>query len=198
MYFKKIGFCFITFCLAWMGCKQANSTISSDQKTAETAQTGENPLSNWKVNHVYGSNPDSARTRQVQEAPPYFEVPVNKVKPCSESRRAYMNTGWWHCSAAFQGADTLIRKQYEGKWIKFNTDLTFDILIKGVKTGSGKWAYDEEKNEIFISCKDTYLNNSWAVMEKGFVMIWKGNTELNTMGTQVRVICSKNAPPPIE
>lgn len=151
---------------------------------------------NWNASRVVrGSNPDGAPTYQVQEPPRMVNVPLNTLPPATASRKAYLSTGWWHLNMAFQPSDTLVHKNYQQKWLHFREDQTFDILIKNKVVDTGRWGWDEVKSEAYLSCKDPYINNTWHVTEKGFVMIWKGNTEINVTGIQVRVVGSRNAPP---
>jgi hypothetical protein len=149
---------------------------------------------NFKAAHVLSSNPDSAPPVQIHRAPARVNVPIAAQPAPTASRKAYLATGWWHCSDAMCGIDSLVGLSYKPKWMKFREDQTFDVLIKGKVVDTGQWAFDEAKNQIFLSCKDTYLNNSWQLQDKGFVMIWKGNTDLNVTGIQIRVICSKTQP----
>lgn len=150
----------------------------------------------WKASHVVeGDNPDAAYTKQIQEPPLMVNVPIDAIPPASASRRAYLSTGWWHLNMAFQPSDTLIHHKYQSKWLRFREDQTFDILLKNKVVDTGRWNWDEAKNEIYLSCKDPYVNNTWFVTDKGFVMIWKGNTAINVTGIQVRAVGSKNAPP---
>jgi hypothetical protein len=151
---------------------------------------------NWKASHVVeGDNADLAYTKQIREAPLMVNVPIDALPPATASRRAYLSTGWWHLNMAIQASDTLIHHQYQSKWLRFREDQSFDILIKNKVVDTGRWNWDETKNEIYLSCKDPYVNNTWAVTDKGFVMIWKGNTALNVTGIQVRTVGSKSAPP---
>jgi hypothetical protein len=144
--------------------------------------------------HILGSNPDTAPPVQVRRVPDRVNVNIEAVGKASASRKAYLGTGWWHCNMAMSAVDSTIHVNYKPKFMKFREDQTFDVLIKGKVVDTGRWAYDDAKNQIHLSCKDNYLNNSWQVQDKGFVMIWKGNTDLNSTGIQVRVICSKLEP----
>ncbi|MCY7328354.1 MAG: hypothetical protein LH618_07400 [Saprospiraceae bacterium] len=180
------------------------ATCSKAQKVPETAAVQEAPvepkrtsIGGMEVSHFHegGSNPDSAFTMQVAEAPRMVKVPLDKLPPATASRRAYLATGWWHLNMAFQPSDTTVHHQYQHKWLKFKEDQTFDILIKNQIVSSGRWGWNEDKNQVYLACNDPYLNNTWRVNEKGFVMVWIGNTELNVTGIQVRVIDSKTPPP---
>lgn len=179
------------------------TTCGKVQKTPETVAAPESPvkertnIGGLEVAQVHegGSNPDTALTVQVVAPPRMVNVPIDKLPPASASRRAYLATGWWHLNMAFQANDTTIHRQYQPKWLKFREDQTFDILIRNQVTGSGRWNWDEKTNIIYIACNDPYINNTWRVTDKGFVMIWVGNTDLNVTGTQVRVIGSKTPPP---
>ena len=110
------------------------------------------------------------------------------------SHKAYMTTGWWHFNMAMQASDSLVHKQYTHKWLKFREDKTFDILVNNEVVDTGKWTWKDPDNIIYLACKDPYINNSWKVIDKGFVMIWIGNTDLNTTGIQIRVANSRSAP----
>ena len=57
---------------------------------------------------------------------------------------------------------------------------------------TGQWNYDDAHSILYLSCKDPYLNNTWKVMEKGFVMVWIGDTEQNKSGIQIRVDNAKS------
>ncbi|MCW5924988.1 MAG: hypothetical protein KIS77_21890 [Saprospiraceae bacterium] len=150
----------------------------------------------WNASHIVeGDNPDPNYSMQIQEPPRMVTVPIDALPPASASRKAYLSTGWWHMNMAFQPTDTLVHRHYQSKWLRFREDQTFDVLIKNKVVDTGRWNWDEAKNEIYLACKDPYINNTWAVTDKGFLMIWRGNTDLNVTGIQVRVAGSKTAPP---
>ncbi|MCE7921908.1 MAG: hypothetical protein DYG98_02530 [Haliscomenobacteraceae bacterium CHB4] len=188
----------LVLALGYLTCKSLKKTTPEPSPAAQPAPTTQDQGSgyNWNASHVvHGDNPDGAFTKQIQEPPRMVAVPVDALPPASASRRAYLSTGWWHLNMAFQPSDTLVHHNYQSKWLHFREDQTFDILINNKVVDTGRWNWDEAKNEIYLSCKDPYINNTWQVMDKGFVMIWKGNTELNVTGIQVRVVGTKNAPP---
>ncbi|MBK8554803.1 MAG: hypothetical protein IPL65_03055 [Lewinellaceae bacterium] len=150
----------------------------------------------WKASHIIeGSNPDTAGTYMIAKAPDHVDVPIDALPPATASHRAYLSTGWWHLNMAYQPSDTLVHLNYQSKWLRFREDQTFDILINNKVVDSGRWNWDEKKNEIYLSCHDPYINNTWEVIDKGFVMIWKGNTDLNVTGIQIRVAGSRTPPP---
>lgn len=188
----------LVLALGYLTCKSLKKTTPEPPQAAQPAPTTQDQGRgyNWNASHVvHGDNPDGAFTKQIQEPPRMVAVPVDALPPASASRRAYLSTGWWHLNMAFQPSDTLVHHNYQSKWLHFREDQTFDILINNKVVDTGRWNWDEAKNEIYLSCKDPYINNTWQVMDKGFVMIWKGNTELNVTGIQVRVVGTKNAPP---
>ena len=184
--------------IGYLTCKNLHKTPPPPPAPPPAAPAPQDQGSglNWNASHViHGENPDGAFTKQVQEPPRMVAVPVDALPPATASRRAYLSTGWWHLNMAFQPSDTLVHRNYQSKWLHFREDQTFDILIKNKVADTGRWNWDETKNEIYLSCKDPYINNTWQVLEKGFVMIWKGNTSLNVTGIQVRVVGSNSAPP---
>lgn len=180
--------------LGWATCKNLKKSQETEPLSTAVAPSSKGPVG-WNASRVVeGHNPDTAGTYQVREAPRYVEVPIDALPPASASRKAYLSSGYWHLNMAFQPSDTLVHENYQHKWLKFREDQTFDVLIKGKPVESGRWNWDEAKHEIYLSCKDTYINNTWVVKESGFVMIWKGNTALNVTGIQVRVVGSGTLP----
>lgn len=181
--------------MGWATCK--NLKKSQTETTAAPAAQPETQadLPGWRASRVVqGNNPDSAGTYQVKEPPRMVNVPVDALPPATASHKAYLSSGYWHLNMAFQPSDTTIHHNYQSKWLKFREDQTFDVLVKGKVVDTGRWNWDAAKNEIYISCKDPYINNTWSVIDKGFVMIWKGNTELNVTGIQVRVVGAGTLP----
>lgn len=179
-----------------MTCKnfqKKQTTVSAVQPQPAPVQEKTYP---WKASHVIeGSRPDSALGAYQVKAPPRMvQVPVDALPAPSASKKAYLSTGWWHLNMAFQPSDTTIHHHYQQKWLKFREDQTFDILIKGKVVDTGRWNFDQNRNEILLSCNDPYINNSWVVKESGFVMIWKGNTDINVTGIQIRVVGQKQEP----
>lgn len=179
--------------VGWATCKNLKKSQPGD--TAVVEQPSASGPSGWNASRVVkGDNPDTAGTYQVKEPPKMVNVPVGALPPATASHRAYLSTGYWHLNMAYQPSDTTVHQHYQAKWLHFREDQTFDILIKGQVVDTGKWNWDEEKNEIYLSCHDPYINNTWQVIDKGFVMIWKGNTALNVTGIQVRVVGSRTLP----
>ena len=180
--------------LGWVTCKNLQKTQDDTPATNETTESTGGPPG-WNASRVIkGDNPDGAGAYQVKEPPKMVNVPIDKLPEPTASHKAYLSTGYWHLNMAFQPSDTTVHKNYQHKWLQFREDQTFDILIDGEPVDTGRWNWDDAKNEIYLSCKDPYINNTWAVIDNGFVMIWKGNTALNVTGIQVRVIGSRTPP----
>ncbi|MBC7775962.1 MAG: hypothetical protein H7246_11050 [Phycisphaerae bacterium] len=174
-------------------CKNLQKTKTSETPVVPTPEEKQLGL---RASHVIDEErPDTVQgTYQVRQAPKMVQVPVDVLPPASASKKAFLSTGWWHLNMAYQPSDTTIHHNYQQKWLQFREDQTFDVLIKGKVVDTGRWNFDQTHNEILLSCKDPYINNSWGVQEKGFVMIWKGNTSLNVTGIQVRVVGQRETP----
>lgn len=181
--------------VSYLTCKNMHKTEAPAAQPETASNDYGNSGYNWKASHVInGNNPDTAMTYQVAKAPARVNVPWDKIKPPSTSRRAFLATGWWNTKMAFQASDTTAHIHYMGKSLKFREDQTFDIL-KGEKVlETGHWAFDEDNKVMYISCNDTYFNNTWKIHENGFRMVWLGNTDLNFTGIQVRFDGSKTPP----
>ncbi len=194
----KLTFLFFILAL-WLGytaCRQVQKTPETVAVPESAAPEERTSFGGLTVSRVHaGSNPDSAGTRQVVAPPRMVTVPLGQLPPASASRRAYLATGWWHLNMAFQASDTTIHHHYQDKWLKFREDQTFDILVKNQVVDTGRWNWDDATNIIYLACRDPYINNTWQITDKGFVMIWAGNTTLNVTGIQIRVIGSKSPPP---
>ena len=189
----------IAIVLGYATCKTFKKTEpaadpATTQVIPEEHAGDQDAANNFKAAHVLSYNADTAPPVQIHRAPARVNVPIATLPKPTASRKAYLSTGWWHCNDAMVGTDSLLARNYKSKFMKFREDQTFDLMIKGKVVETGQWAFDEAKNQIYISCKDTYLNNSWQLQDKGFVMIWKGNTDINVTGIQIRVICSKTEP----
>jgi len=189
----------LVVCLGYLTCKNLQKTAPAPVTAEEAPVVAEDDAPsgyNWKASHViHGENPDTAPTLQIGRAPKRVEVPIDALPPATASHKAYLSTGWWNMSMAYQPSDTLVHRHYQGKWLRFREDQTFDILVKNKVVDTGRWNWDENKSEIYLSCKDPYINNTWHVTDRGFLMIWKGNTDLNVTGIQVRVVGSGTPPP---
>lgn len=186
----------LTLLLAAVAALLTYITCKNLQKSKETpapapqSQAAPDPSAgfNWNASKVIqGDNPDAAYTHYSKEPPRYVNVPWQQVTPPSTSRKAYLASGWWYTTMAYQPTDTTVHYNYKDKWLKFKEDQTFEIYKDGQVIDRGNWGYDDEKKEMYISCKDVYYNNSWVVLERGFRMIWKGNTSLNVTGIQIRL-----------
>jgi len=183
----------IVLAVSILTCKNLQKTTAP---APEIAPAQEEKQYGIKASHVIeGERADTIQgTYQIHKAPKMVQVPVDVLPPPTASKKAYLSTGWWHLNMAYQPSDTTIHNNYQSKWLHFREDQTFDILIKGKIVDTGRWNFDSEHNEILLSCKDPYINNSWGVQDKGFVMIWKGNTSINVTGIQVRVIGQRTEP----
>jgi hypothetical protein len=176
-------------------------TCKNFQKTAEPTSPAMHPpaqppsLGGHNAAFIIeGSNEDSAATRQVQGPPRWVDVPIDALPAPTASHKAFLSTGWWHVNMAISPVDTTIHRHYVDKYMKFREDQTFDIIYSGKVVDTGRWNWDTANNEIYLSCNDPYINNTWVVSDKGYLMIWKGNTKLNVSGIQIRVVGIRTAP----
>lgn len=171
--------------MAYITCKNIQKTPTPPAAQIPVAEESGLP---WKASKVIkGDNPDLAYTYQTKQIPSHVDVPWDTVKKPSTSRRAFMSTGWWTPKMAYQPSDTSVHVNFLGKWLRFEEDQTFKIYIAGKVVDQGHWAWDDVQKIMYISCTDPWFNNTWATQERGFRMVWKGNTEINFTGIQVRM-----------
>lgn len=167
---------------------------SEKKATAPTSVSSETrPKTGADGNLTFDENrPDTVQgTRQVAAPPTQHKIDVHSIPKANTSRRGYMGAGQWYAVMAYQASDTTVHKQYLGRFLKFKDDLTFDILQNGQVAGGGEWNFDDEKMLVYLSSPNPYFNNTWKVMEKGFTMVWIGQTAENRTGMQIRWNCQK-------
>lgn len=178
--------------MGYATCRNLSNKTKVESTQASDITPEEGKKTNHKAAHVFDfEHPDSAAPIQIKTAPKLVHVPLERLKPASASRKAYLSTGFWNPNMALSSSDSTVHENYARKWLKFREDQTFDILIGNQVVDTGLWNWDDHKNEIYLACKDPYINNTWSVIEKGFIMIWKGNTDVNFTGIQVRVVMSQ-------
>ena len=136
----------------------------------------------------------AAQAKVPDGTPSAVTVPIERLPPASASRKAYLSTGWWNVNEALQASNDHVFDNYRDKWLHFYEDQTFEILYQKKVVEKGRWNWDEAQNEIYLSCKDPWFNNTWKVKDKGFVMIWIGNSDINKTGIQARVANSRTEP----
>ena len=187
----------VAIALGYATCKNISKTPKPEpilMPTRPAAESNRGPVG-LNAAHVFeGSNPDSAGTVQTQGPPRRVEVPIDALPAPTASHKAYLSTGYWHLNMAISPTDTTINRHYFDRYLKFREDQTFDIIFKGKTLETGRWNWDRDLNEIYLSCQNPYLHHTWKVTDKGFVMIWKGNTAINVSGIQVRVIGTPKVP----
>jgi hypothetical protein len=181
--------------VSYLTCKNFQKTPAVASSQTPATEEYSTKGYNWRASHVIeGSNPDSAGTYQIKKAPAHVNVPWDKIEAPSTSRKAFMSTGWWISKYAYQPSDTLVHLNYQTKTLKFREDQTFDIFEKDKLQETGHWAFEDSKKLLYLSCKNTYFNNTWKVQENGFRMVLLGNTDLNVTGIQIRLDGSKTPP----
>lgn len=189
LFFPIILLAFISLTSATCGSeKKATETVAAPKPLENTPEP--NP---FNAAHVFNEErADTVQgTRQVKAPPRQQFIDVHQIPPTNTSRKAYLGSGLWYPVMAYQSSDTTVHHNYLGKFLNFKPDFTFDILEKNKIVNSGKWNFDDDKMLIYLSCPNPYFNNTWKIMEKGFTMIWIGQTQENVSGMQIRWNCQK-------
>jgi hypothetical protein len=131
------------------------------------------------------------KKQEGKNPPKQYVVDVNSIPPASAGKRAFLASGPWTFMAAVQPSDSLVFNQFEGQKLVFKEDMTFEVYQNEKLDGDGKWNYDSANSIIYLSSKFPYLNTTWKVMEKYFTMIWIGQTDTNSSGIQLKIVCNK-------
>jgi hypothetical protein len=182
--------------MTYMTCRNFKETKLTDvpPPAAQNVETYSSKGYNLRASHVIdGSNPDTAGIFQIKKAPARVDVPWRQVAPEHQPPCFPVNRMVEAC-ICLSGSDTTVHLNYVNKTLQFREDQTFDIIIKGKVAETGHWAMEEEKKILYLSCNDTYFNNTWRVQENGFRLVFIGNTDLNVTGIQIRLDGSKTPP----
>jgi hypothetical protein len=129
---------------------------------------------------------------QSQQVASIQPIDLSHVPKASASKTAYLNTGIWHCLAATKPGGDDYQKNFRVTDLQFNPDGSVQLSQNGNMLSSGSWAFDDSQNIIYISSTLAELNSSWKVLDKGFRMVWLGNTDINNSGVQMRWDCYKD------
>ncbi|HHS95548.1 MAG TPA: hypothetical protein ENJ45_03080 [Phaeodactylibacter sp.] len=104
-----------------------------------------------------------------------------------KSSKAAVVLGMWHYAIPI-AVNPKDAEKYKGRWIQFNRDDTFTSGIYLDQTNSGTWSFDDALNVVKMKFdKDEDIETEWAIQGSGEVIIWKGNTEHNKTGMQIKM-----------
>ncbi len=201
------------------GCKEAKKTASNtpaqqpqnsgaaaaqqqNQPTNNPSPTQNTPPANGQsLNGTTNQTPATAPAKPnpvmpkptgVGEPTTSLKVPTAQKKPLSASKMAFLTEQNWLVTLASD--PKLFEKAYVNRWLIFQKDQTFQIFNDAKATHSGRWAFDEANETLFMNTDNPYFNNSWKcqVFKKNMLLL--GNTELNATGIQVRLYMTDKKP----
>ncbi len=123
-------------------------------------------------------------------------VPTTQKKPLSASKMAFFTTQNFLVTMASNtnSEPKLFEKAYENRWLVFQKDQTFQVFKDAVPTNTGRWAYDEDADILFLRTDNAYFNNSWKCQSFKKNLLLLGNTELNNTGIQIRLFMTEKKP----
>ncbi len=122
-------------------------------------------------------------------------VPVSSLAPPSASRvEFFTKQNFYFAMAARSSEPGIFEKQYKDKWLVFKADQNFEIYQKSNLVGTGRWTFRESDSNLFLSCDDPYINNSWKFQNMPAAALLLGNTDLNKTGIQARLFMSDEKP----
>lgn len=202
----------------FLACQNGNKTQQTDPKTASKeipsaveadkklkadggqvpSQPGEatRPMTQAEMAKALEATPNTAdpnRPKINPPAPPDLSkgVPTVQTKKLSASKMAFLTEQNFMFTSA-SGAK--MAEHVKDKWLVFKPDQTLEIYHNKQKIDGGRWAYDEEKDVVFLSCKDRAFNNSWRTQQFGKNLLLLGNTDLNVTGQQFKLYMNKFKP----
>jgi hypothetical protein len=121
-------------------------------------------------------------------------VPTAQKKALSASKMAFMTEQNFLVTLAAGSKPSDFTNFYENRWLIFNKDMTFSILKNDQAESTGKWAYDEAGDELFLRTDNKFFNNSWKCQNFKKNLLLLGNTELNHTGIQIRLYMTTEKP----
>jgi hypothetical protein len=214
---KSIFFAFALVLTIIGACKQTIKTPDTPAPIAQTAaetdkvlkanggqipaqpqvSTGNLPkLSKEEMAEKLAKSPDPVLPPPASGKPSAkLNIPTVQKKPLSASKMAFLTEQNFLVTLAAGSAEELIfEKHYKNRWLVLQKDQTFQIFNDAVVENTGKWAYDEDKELIFMSTANAYFNNSWKCQSFKKNLLMLGNTDLNSTGIQIRCYMTTDKP----
>jgi hypothetical protein len=172
--------------MAYVTCKNLRNTAAAPDNVG-TATTATAPAS--------GSDAPATPAKSSVKVPALVHIPIDEAPKPNASRKAYLSGGYWNFDAAVSGSnEDMLIAEYRSKWLKFKEDQTFNILINNKIVHAGRWTWDEDNSQIYLSCPDPFVNGVWGIKAVGFRMVWTGNSAYINHGHQVRLSNAKELP----
>lgn len=118
-------------------------------------------------------NPESSQS--VAELRSHAEALIKKR---SENEGVYsmMVVDYWNYKFVFNGTEMSKEGEYDGKWIKFKDDFTYEYGLYDVVQGKGKYHFTLDSSKlIMLDSQSGKKPEEWEVKSKEDVMILVGS-----------------------
>lgn len=115
----------------------------------------------------------------------------------SKEGKAYaiLTSGFWNYQFVFDGREMSKPGDYDGHWIQYKDDFTYDYGIYGDQNGSGKYHYRLDDNMmIMLDDDETVQPKEWQVKHGGEVMVLVGSHGFGNNGMQMKMLKTPERP----
>jgi hypothetical protein len=214
---KSIFLCLLTFATTFfVACKQTVKTPATPAPVAQTAAeadkilkanggqlpaqpqppTSEAKISKEEMAKKVASSPDPIVPPKSSAMPSAkIKVPTAQKKPLSASKMAFFTEQNFLITLAAGSSEELVfDKHYKNRWLVFKNDQTFQVFNDAAIESTGKWAYEEDKDLMYLSTSNAYFNNSWKCQSFKKNLLMLGNTDINSTGIQIRCYMTTDKP----
>lgn len=185
---NKLWALLIGTALLCVGCgsDQADKTGQSDQSVSvgQVEQNDQKPEREQTM--------EERGLRRVEIPSKVKDVKIPKPTP---QKWAMITSDLWHYSFALTVTEVPDHNIYEGYWIDFHDDGTYDKGLYDEKVGEGVFTYNNDKKLITIyPTKGDDSVKEWEVMTNGEVLILVGTNTYGNNSEQIKLERSTTKP----
>ena len=108
---------------------------------------------------------------------------------------AILTSGFWNYQFVFDGREMSKPGDYDGHWVQYKDDFTYDYGIYSEQNGSGKYHYRLDDNMmIMLDDDESVAPKEWQVKHGGQVMVLVGSHGFGNNGMQMKMLKSNEKP----
>ena len=154
--------------------------------------------SNDTANNKAGSTTNNNPSTETNSNPPTEAAAAPGTAKHVKASAIAPLVGLWAYTLAI--TDDLARKKdYEGRWIQFESDQTFTNGKWGKEMNAGTFEYDFLTKILKLYYKNQKDGTfDWKLKIDNDVMIWLGNADINQTGDQIRMARATERPQDIQ
>jgi len=121
-----------------------------------------------------------------------------KSRSQTEKAMAFLTSDHWAYEFVFDGYEMSKRGVYDGQWIKFGDDHTYEYGLYNEVKGQGQYHYSlNSEKMIMVDDKDDMMPEEWKIQSQDEVMIMVGAGYFGNNPRQCKLLRWNGRPVPI-